>query len=182
MPQTLLAFVAMMVITSFSMTVQQRSILTQRQDLEREIEEMAGSVAVESMEIIRARAFDQAVVDSTVDGTLNDLNLFSFNNATDHFTPGHACSVFSTGSDTCDDIDDFHAMQTGTVPFQIGANTIKFSVDVEVIYVDDNAVRVDNRTFNKEVTVTVRDIWPDSETQPFMLSPVTLSRVFTYEF
>jgi len=178
----MLAFVAMMVITTFSMTVQQRSILTQRQDFQREIEEMAGSVALESMEIIRARVFDQAVLDGTVDGSLNDLILFSFNSANDHFIPGNACSVFGTGADICDDVDDFHGMQTATVPFQIGVNTINFSVDVEVIYVDDLAQRVNNPTFNKEITVTVKDVWPGSGIQPFMPLPVKLSRVLTYEF
>ena len=182
MPQTLLAFVAIMLVTTYTLSVQQQYVFNQQKDVSREIEEMAGSVALEVMEVISARPFDQAVLDGTVTGTLDDLPLFSFVNATDHFTTGHACSVFGTGADLCDDLDDFHKMQTALIPFAMGVDTVYFNVDVEVYYVDDNLERVDDRSFNKAVTVTVKDTWPGSDLEPYLAQPIELSRIFSYEF
>ncbi len=182
MPQTLLAFVAIMLVTTYTLNVQQQYVFNQQRDVTREIEEMAGSVALEVMEVIRARPFDQAVVDGAVTGTLEDLDLFSFVNATDHFTPGQGCSVFGAGVDLCDDIDDFHKMQTALIPFAMGVDTVYFNVDVEVYYVDENLERFDGRTFSKAVTVTVEDTWPGSDLEPYLAQPVQLSRIFSYEF
>ncbi|RMF62768.1 MAG: hypothetical protein D6746_03645 [Bacteroidetes bacterium] len=182
MPQTLLAFVSMLLVTVYSLNVQQQYLANQRRDIAREIEEMAGSIAVETMEIIRARAFDQAVVDGTTTGTAADLLLFEYQGSQDHFATGHQCSIFGTGSDTCDDIDDFHKMATATRPYDMGLDTLYFSVDVEVMYVDDNFERFDGQTFNKAVTVTVRDVWPGSTMEPYLAQPVRLSRVFSYTF
>ncbi|QXD14504.1 hypothetical protein GQ464_013840 [Rhodocaloribacter litoris] len=182
MPQTLLAFVAMMLMTTYSVSVQRQHVFMQQRDIAREIEEMAGSVALEAMEIIRTRAFDQAVLDSTVTRTLSDVDLFSFNTAQEHFTTGRACSVFGLGGDVCDDIDDFHRMQTATVPFPMGTDTLYFTLDVEVMYVDENFERHDAPTFHKAVTVSVQDTWPGIDRTPFLNEPVRLSRVFAYEF
>ncbi len=182
MPQTLLAFVAIMLVTTYTLSVQQQYVFNQQKDVSREIEEMAGSVALEVMEVISARPFDQAVLDGTVTGTLDDLALFSFVNATDHFTTGHACSVFGTGLDLCDDLDDFHKMQTALIPFAMGVDTVYFNVDVEVYYVDDNLERIDDRSFSKAVTVIVEDTWPGSDLEPYLAQPIELSRIFSYEF
>lgn len=178
----MLAFAAMMLATTYTLTVQQQYVMSMRQGITREMEEIAGTVAVEAMEAVRSRAFDQAEVDGTVTGDLTDLALFEYSNNTDHFATGNACSVFSTGADVCDDVDDFHMMVTATMPFAMGVDTVYFSVDIEVEYVDETFARANERTFNKQVTVFVRDTWPGTGTNPFMPSNVFLSRVFSYEF
>ncbi len=182
MPQTLLAIAAMMLVGTYYVTVQQHYVFTQQQDISREVEEMAGSVAIGVMEIIRSREFDQAVIDGTTTSELSDLNLFAFNNTTDHFTTGKDCSVFGSGTATCDDMDDFHGMQTTMLQFDMGDQAVFFNVDVTVQYVDNNFARDDERTFNKQVIITVQDTWPNSGITPFLQTPVQLSRVFSYEF
>ncbi len=182
MSQTLMAMLALAVVTTFAMNVQQKHMHVQRTTIQREIAEMAASSALEAMEIIRAREFDQAVVNGTATGSVADLALFSYEGSTDHFQTGRACKVFGTGTDVCDDVDDFHKMQTATRPFVMGSDTIFFHIDVEVFYVDDTFQRYNGRTFHKQVTVRVQDAWPDSSRSPFLLIPITLSRVVSYDF
>lgn len=181
MPQTLLAIAAILLVASYSLTVQQRHVMSQRTIIAREMEEMAGSVALEVMEVVRSRAFDQAVLDSLTAGTMSDVGLFSYSNNTDHFTTGNRCSVFGTGTVDCDDIDDFHAMETATRSFVMGADSILFDVDIAVEYVDASFQRYDGRSFYKQVTVRVRDAWPEGMS-PFLRDEVELSRVFSYDF
>lgn len=182
MSQTLMALLALAVVTTFAMNVQQKHLHVQRTTIHREIQEMAASAALEAMEIIRARSFDQAVANGTTTGTPADLTLFSYNGSTDHFSTGRACQVFDTGTDVCDDVDDFHKMQTATRPFIMGEDTVLFNVDVEVSYVDASFNRFNGRTFHKQVTVQVQDAWPDGSRAPFLMVPITLSRVVSYDF
>ncbi len=180
MPQTLLAFLGMMVVGMYSLNTQRYEMLVQNRDIRREMEEMAGSVALEAMEIIRTREFDQAVIDGSTTGALTDLLLFSFNLGENQFTTGNQCSVFGTGGDTCDDIDDFHSMETAIRPFVLGTDTVFFAVDVDVRYVTDELVPSAFVTTNKEVTVKVQDYWVDGSA--YIAKPIELTRVLTYEF
>jgi hypothetical protein len=170
----------MMVVGMYSLNTQRYEMLVQNRDVRREMEEMAGSVALETIEIIRTREFDQAVVDGLTTGTIADIAMFTFLGGENHFETGHGCSVVGAGWYDCDDIDDFHGMQTAYRPFVIGIDTVFFSVDVDVRYVSDELAPVGYATTNKEVTVSVKDAWGDGSS--FINSPVTLTRVLTYSF
>lgn len=180
MPQTLLAFLGMMIVGMYALNTQRYEMLVQNRDIRREMEEMAGSVALETMEIIRTRAFDQAVVDGSTLGELTDLLLFSFVPGENQFLTGQGCSVFGAGGDNCDDIDDFHRMKTAIRPFVLGVDTVFFAVDVDVRYVTDNLSPATFVTTNKEVTVKVKDYWVDGSA--YIAQPIELTRVLTYEF
>ena len=179
MGQTLLATLALVVTASFIMSLNMRHVTMRQQAMGREFEEMAVSVAVESMEIIRSRAFDDAVQGTA---TTTTADVFTYTNSTNHFPTGTECSVFGAGTDNCDDVDDFHGMTTAIRPFVLGTDTIMFTVDVDVYYVNDQFQRNNGRTFNKEVVVKVRDTWPETGGDPFMPDSVRLSRVISYQF
>ncbi len=170
----------MMVVGAHVLSNQRYEMLVNQRDIAREMEEMASSIAIETMEVIRTRDFDQAVSDSTTIGGASDIGLFTYNNNEDHFPTGKACSVFGTGTADCDDVDDFHKMITATRPFAMGDDTLTFMVDVEVNYVNDSAQKALHRTANKEVTIMVQDFSADST--HFIPQPVKLQRVLAYEF
>ncbi len=178
MPQTLLAFLAMIVVGSHALNTQRFEMMVQQRDITRELEEMGGSIALETMEIIRSRAWDQAVIDGLVAGEAADLDLMELGQSS-QFETGHECGVFG-GANNCDDIDDFHDMQTAVRPFIMGTDTLFFSVDVSVQYVTAGLAHSAIVTANKEVTVDVLDYRTDGET--FFNTPITLSRVFSYQF
>lgn len=176
----MLAFLAMIIVGTHALNTLRYEILVQTRDISREMSEMAGSVALETMEIIRSRAWDQAVVDGTTTGSPADLLLMELSLSGDNqFPPDNHCTIFG-GADVCDDIDDFHKMKTAVRPFVMGLDTLQFSVDVTVGYVDSSLDPSLVVTPNKEVTVMVSDYWANG-TQ-YLNQPVTLSRVFSYEF
>ena len=182
MPQTLLAILGVMLLGTTALTIHASKAHLQSRAIAREMEEMGTSLGLEVMEVIRSRAFDQAVIDKTVTGAASDLNLFSYNNSSNHFTTNRGCSVFGTGSYDCDDLDDFHKMKTATMPFVIGLDSVYFDVDVEVEYVDNYTERHNGRTFNKQVRVFVQDAWPMSGRDPYLPRPIEISRIFSYSF
>ncbi|NNE34707.1 MAG: hypothetical protein HKN13_05700 [Rhodothermales bacterium] len=179
MPQTMLAFLALIVVGTHALNTQRYEMLVQQRDITRELEEMAGSIALETMEIIRTRAFDQSVIDGTATGESTDIGVMEIASGENQFATNQHCSVFG-GADSCDDIDDFHGMQTATRPFVMGLDTLWFNVDVDVHYVDVSMNHSASATPNKEVTVEVTDFWPNGTS--YFAQPVTLSRVFSYEF
>lgn len=181
MPQTLLATAGILLLTTHALTVQQWSLYSQRSNITRELEEMGGAVALETMEMIRTRAFDQAVNDGTVTQSLADLGLMEFASPYEHFRTGLGCSIFDMGSEDCNDIDDFNKMKTAWVPFVLAEDTVLFSVDVEVYYVDDGLNRATARTFNKKVVVSISDVWANGQ-DSYLSEPIQLARVLTYDF
>lgn len=181
MPQTLFAILSIIVITTASLTISGIQHRSQQATIKREVEEMAGSVAIEVMEIIRTRTYDQAVINKSTIGESTDLSLFTFSGATDHFPTGMACSVFGTGTDNCDDVDDFHKMKTADYTFDIGTGKVHFDVNIEVAYTDAAGNKQAQRTFYKQVTVKVQDKWDNPGIQ-YLPKPVYLSRVISYKF
>ena len=182
MPQTLLAILGIILLGTTTMSIHAGRLHLQSRAIAREIEEMGTSLGLEVMEVIRTRAYDQAVVDNSTTGAASDLALFTYNNHTNHFNTGKGCSVFGTGAYDCDDVDDFHKMQTATLPFVIGLDSVYFEIDVDVEYVDNAMSRHNGRTFNKQVTIAIQDVWPGSGRDPYLPVPIRISRVFSYNF
>ena len=195
--QTLYALLGLIVATSFSFTVLERHAHLQRQAITREVEEMAGSVAVEVMEVIRGRAFDRTTAPGGgAKGTTADLGLFDYNGSADHFSKAFTC--YDNGNkrwlvNKCDDIDDFddlNGADPAVIPFAMGEDeVVYFQIDVEVEYVsvetgtDGKKIfeRHNGPTFYKRVTVKVQDKWGD-KVGMYVPTPVELSRVMTYDF
>ena len=176
MQQTLLALLAMALAVTFSYSNQVKYVSTSQELIAAELQEMGGAAAVEALEIVRARAYDQAILDGD---EITDPTDFTFNGIDEHFDTGRHCEAFG-GSDECEAVEHFHKMQTAEQPFIISRDTFYFAIDIEVEYVDANGDRSSVPTTRKKVQTTVRDTWPDSGREPFLERPVRLSRVFSY--
>ncbi len=176
MQQTLLAILAMALAVTFSFSNQTKYVTTGQELIKAELQEMAGAVAVEALEIIRSRSFDQAILDGE---EISDPSDFTFVSSGNHFSGGRDCQPFG-GPDACEAVEHFHEMVTAIHPFQISQDTFHFSIEIEVYYVDVLGNKSDVPTNRKKVRASVQDAWPDSNREPFLERPVRLSRVFTY--
>lgn len=139
MPQTLLALMAMMMMTLFAFN-QQRNILMMREDVYmRDVDLRATGVAVDQLEAFSAFAFDAATVGDTIT------------------TAGALTGLADLGEDgTTDDLDDFDGT-TATATRETPFDTLAFSVTTSVAYVeeDDPDVAAASPTKYKKATVQV---------------------------
>jgi hypothetical protein len=172
MQQTLLALLALMTASFLSFSQMQAIVKSEREMVRSELEEMATGIAMQSMEVIRARAFDDALVGVPSDSTVSTSDFTS-----SPFTSGNDCEAFG-GSDVCDDVDDYHEMVPATVPFKIPDDQIDFKVEVEVQYVDNLMQPTSSKTIRKEVIIRVQDIQADGT--PVLARPVVFSETLAY--
>ena len=172
MQQTLLALLALMTVTFLNFNQMQSKQHHQRQVIRSEMEGMAASVALQTVEVIRARAFDAKTADTPKDEISSPSDL-----SDPDFTTGNQCEVFfpENGAE-CNDVDDFHKMKTATIPFKTPEFEIQFKVDVEVQYVNQSLQPVDQRTYRKKVIVKVQDKRDD----PYLPTPIQFSEVLTF--
>ena len=180
MQQTFLALAALMTVLFLNHGQLQSEFTHQRQVIKSEMEGMGGAVALEALEIVRSRAFDENVIDepkSEVDAP-GDFT-------SPDFETGHYCKVFASKEDgedesgdavACRDIDDFHRMDTSTIPFKTPQFKLGFKVNIEVQYVNENLEPVNKKTYRKMVTVRVQDKGED----PYLHEPIELSEVITF--
>lgn len=173
MQQTLLALVALLIATLLSFNQKQALVQNQSQVVRAEVEQMAIGVAAQTMQVIRARAFDAATAGVPSDSLVPTSEFSSF-----PFTTGNDCEAFG-GTDTCDDVDDFHEMVTATIPFQVPSGTFDFDVDAEVRYVDEDLQPTGgSRTSRKKVILKVQDA--PSSGEPRLPEPIQYSEVISY--
>jgi type II secretory pathway component PulJ len=164
MQQTLLAFLALLIATLLSFSQQQSSVQNQRQVVRAELQQMALGVAMQTMEMVRARAFDAAVKG----GSSNPSNF----TAEANFGDVSACRpVVSARNDSpaCDTIEDFHVCQVGScendlpgnsysTDFELpGGDRFPFDVAVTVRYVDSDFQPTSGPQAQKQVIVWVQD-------------------------
>lgn len=170
MPQTLLSLAGLLIVTLFSFSQQQANLRSQQTAVRAEMQQMAIGVAKQSMEVVRARAFDNA----TVSGEPPVSNLTS----PDNFPTGKDCQAFG-GGDTCDAIEDFHEMVSAIDSVSVPGGTFAFEVDIEVHYVDGSMSRTNTKTERKEVTIRVQDDRGDDQ-EPLLHEPITFTEVLGY--
>lgn len=174
MQQTLLSLVALLIATLLTFNQKQASVRSQRQVVRAEMEQMALGVAAQTVQVIKARAFDAATVNLPSD------SLVATSNFTEPpFTTGNECQAFG-GTQTCNDVDDFHEMAPAVQSFEFPTGKFDFTVEVEVQYVDDVLQPTGGtRTSRKEVTVLVQDD-PSSGKRPYLTEPIEYSEVISY--
>lgn len=173
MRQTLLVLLALLLATYLDHSQKQSYVKGQKQMVQAELRRAATGVAMETMEVIYARAFDQATV-----GAPEDENVPVSSFASDPFTGGKDCMAFG-GTDACEAIEDFHEMVPDTAEVPLPRGTLQFEVRVEVHYVDDNMDRTGGtKTRWKQVTVSVQDIRPNGES--LLPSPTAFAEVHGY--
>ena len=145
MHQTLIAVGALAITITFALSTQRAEIKMDKQKVLAETQILAGQIATDMLTHMSIQEFDAATIGTSV-------------NDPDELTP----APFSTGKtfSACDDVDDFHQMRTHTVNAGPG---LDFEIDAEVQYVtvDPGTGTVSpsaDRTFQKEITVRVRDV------------------------
>lgn len=170
MQQTLLALLALMIATLLNFNQMQATVQNEQMKIRAEMQHMALSVAQETMEIVRARAYDDATVGIPKDSIV-DVSEF-----TSPFPSNNHCKVFG-GSDVCDDVDDFHEMKPATIPFPTPNGDLDFIVEIEVQYVDSTMDPAGTKTRRKEVIIWVQD--KASSGDPRMNDPIRFSEVLS---
>jgi hypothetical protein len=171
MPQTVLAFLAMMIVTLLSLNQQQSMLLAYELMVNDEMEFMASAVALQAMEYVTRRDFDAAVSGTATVAAPSELQDLPF-------ITGNSCELEGPVV-FCVDLDDFHKMLPDTLAFT-GRNstTFSFAVSTEIYYVDD-ALNPDSsvtyQTFSKIVAVEAADV------MGFMDKPIRLTRLVACE-
>lgn len=171
MTQTIYALLALVMLSLLSVSQQSAILSDYRTMLSEELEVMGSGVALQAMEYIATKAFDEESTDGGTISSTSDLSTMPF-------STGRDCA-FSGIADACDDLDDFHSMQAEYIDFIIGTDTLQFQVDASVTYLDSNRNATTTRTYVKEVTVTVQDYWGDGQ-PTLMKQPIKLARLFSY--
>ncbi len=161
MPQTLGAFLAMLVVMMFAMNFQQSSLQTQRRVLGSEVDVMANALASEAMQYVAAKPFDASVSTGVVNTTNPDLSSLTLDAA---FGGGLAYADAA-------DVDDFDGV-IHTVSYESSfGSDLDFDISFLVSYVDDYGNASVAPTWTKEVTVQV-------DGPSIMITPVRLTRQF----
>ena len=155
MRQTIMGLLGLTIAMLLSLNVHRASLTAKVYVIDNEMETIASGIALEVLDYVGSKPFDAATTNGTVD------------NASE-LTP----LPFSTGMtyQEAGDIDDFHQIQTYSLP----AFDFDFDIDITVAYVDENDPEriAGSQTFAKRVTVTIND--------EYLASPVHLSQVYTY--
>lgn len=173
MKQTLFALLALLVATLLSFNQKQATIQNQGQVVQAEMEQMALGVAAQTAQIVRSRAFDAATAGIPADSLVPTSEFTDL-----PFTSGNDCIVFG-GSTACEDVDDFHEMETAVIPFSFPNGTFDFAVDAEIQYVDQNLEPAGSKTDRKKIILTVQDT-ASSGTDPRLPEPIRYSEVVSY--
>ena len=177
MQQTLFALVALMVLTFLSFNQQQSFMRVQGEMVDMEMEVMASGVALQVMEYIARKDYDEV----TKDGNRID-NVNALTAASSFGAGGMPCKVYPFSEDKsaygdCDDLNDFHDMPLEPVPFILQDDTLYFNVTVQIQYLNAAGEPTTSKSFEKRATVRVRNT---GDTQ-FMKHPIWLSRTFSYQ-
>ncbi|MFP4229068.1 MAG: hypothetical protein ACLFTE_09600 [Salinivenus sp.] len=195
MQQTLLSLLALLIVTLLSFSQQQSSIQGQQQAFRAELEQMALGVAMQTVAVVRARAFDQAVLglpdeefadpkeDSFACKEDTNCDVDSGDESNSFGVEGNCRIHPDADGRNCNVIEEFHET-TGEVPFQIAEGTFAFDVEIEVHYVCEDLSRASDGgctppTNRKEVVVSVQDVGAEGAL-PRLPRPIEYSEVITY--
>jgi hypothetical protein len=177
MQQTLLAMLALMIVSVLSFNQKRAQLYAQQGAVRAEIEEMAMSVAQRSMEVVSARAFDETTTERA-SGLPVDLSALTGGPACEEGAGSTCdCQAFG-GTRTCDDIDDFHNMEPATMSFALPSGEVDFTVTVRVRYVDVDLRPISGPSQQKEVTVSVQHA-PEAG-PPLLPKPIRHTEVFSH--
>ncbi len=165
MPQTILAFLAILTLTTLTLDQRDGKMRAYRARVGAEMELMAHGVGIGVIEEIGAEPFDEATKGGSAVSSTDELTAPSFPQ--------------DGQSGVRDDVDDYHEAQLTRI-FATADDTAAFTVTVSIHYLSDSSERVNARTYNKEIQVTVESA--DSENPEFTTfsDPVTLRRPVSY--
>lgn len=177
MQQTLLALLALLVTMFLSLGQMQSSLQYQDQSVRGEIEQMALGIAMQTIEVVRARAFDSAVLGTGGDVVLETSDFSDIPNGLSKDCRLHPSQDAGSVQD-CKAIEEFNET-TGTVPFPLPEEPLQFEVEIEVQYVCADLEPCSGPTDRKKVNVFVQDA-PAAGRSPALPEPIRYSEVFAY--
>lgn len=177
MTDTMMAFLALMLLMFFALNQNQAIVQAQREAAAVELEVLANGVAAETMQYIATKPFDARIADGTVNLQNQDLNALTHPND------------FPIGAtlDDCENIEDFHRMQPDTVFFQIDTDAagepvgFEFAVQALVEYIDASGQVSPTPTWTKELTLYVEPVVAPGK-EAFLLQPIVKKRRFSPEW
>ena len=161
MSNTMMSFLAMMLMMFFALNQNRAIVESQRQAAAVELEVLASGVAAQSMQYIASRDFDDNM--AQIDPQNPDLNLLTH---PDDFPTGVAWNDMKN-------LEDFHLMQPDTAYVTIGSEEIEegqepviytFTVQAAVNYVDAQGNESNTPTWTKEVTLYIERVVPEGST------------------
>lgn len=164
MPQTLLAFLAILVLTTLTLSQRESKVRNYRKMVSGQMEMIAHGVGVGVIETVASEAFDEYTADSSTATSTDQLEPLPFS---------------TVPPSSRDDIDDYHGAQM-IRSFALDEDTLTFTADIRIFYVNSSGERVSDRTFNKEIEVTVQEYLPNGGTS-HMIGAVTLKRPVSYD-
>lgn len=188
MQQTLFALLSMLIMTLLAFNQQRALIETKQAMLNDEMEVMASGIALQAMEYIGAKSFDEGVKAEGVPAsqpTLLGGTSVSLNRLSAQMPSNRACTVLpqyedDPGYDVCDDLSDFNGMRPQQVPFGFDGGEVAFQVSATVRYVNEQRQPVVGAaTRHKEVVVQVEQYRASDRAYLHLKHPVTLSRTFS---
>lgn len=181
MQQTLLSLVALLIVMLLNFSQMQASIRGQKQAVRAEFQQMALGVSMQTMEVIRARAYDAATIGLPTGEYAGTGDFESESN----FGISGDCTLHpSGGGSDCSSISDFHGTQ-GSVPYALAGDSIHFEVAVEVFYLCETLERASETgtcsapTHRKEVVIAAQDV-PPSGDDPRLYEPIQYTEVIAY--
>ncbi len=156
MPNSMMAFLAMMLMMFFSINQNRAIVESQREAASVELEILASGVAAQSMQYIASMPFDAHM--SEIDLQDPDPDLLTH---PDDFSTGAAWDV-------AESLEAFHLMEPDTAYVNIGSEedpvTYAFTVQATVHYVDAQGTESNTPTWTKEVTLYIERAVPEGST------------------
>ena len=188
MRETILALLALSIVTTMSLGIMSASLQNSIKQIDREIEVYGSAVASHVLDYAGSRSFDSRTTPEKWklgDPDSTDFSLFST------FGQSPDCNLFEPFNDTviCDDLDDLHMGVDDWQPYdyvvEIVDNdtlVVPFVVNTQVSYINiafpDSVLPVTALTNTKKVKVRVKSLQHKLDNLHSGL--VTIERVFTY--
>lgn len=165
MPQTLLALLAIMIVTTFSAHQQMNAVKAQRQLIGTEMEIMANAIGTEKINYLLTKGFDEAMNGQHPETmTTSDLT------RPENFDRKDTCWQ---DVDECDFVGMFDST-SHTAAFEMYSYvegveiSFDFTVETDVYYVTDDGAESADPTWTKQVLVLVE--------QEYLAQPVIFTR------
>lgn len=177
MSETMMAFLALMLMMFFTMNQNTSIVELQREAANVEYEIMANSVATQTMQFIAAKPFDARINDNTV--TLENLDVNALTSPDNFPTNANPFDETETALEFFNEmqpqIDFFPADPSIEDSLQGGP---AFSIQAIVEYIDANGNVSSTPTWTKEVTLYIEQDTTDGRTT-YLRSPVIKKRRFS---
>ena len=177
MSETMMAFLALMLMMFFSLNQNRSIVELQREAANVEYEIMAHAIATQTMQYIASKPFDARINDGTVSLENLNVNLLT--------PPGEFPTDANPYDETETALEFFNQMQPQIAYFPVDpvsedslVSGYPFSVQAVVHYVDATGEISNTPTWTKEVTLSIEEVTPEGG-QPSLRNPLIKTRRFS---